>query len=626
MLATLGFDDPRRSDRPGDGPGDDPHRRGRSRCRRADARGRGARGAARQGRSQRGADVVDRLRLHDTITPPVILRNVLENPAWYTAYTPYQPEISPGPARGAAQLPDDGVRTSAGMDIANASLLDEGDRGRRGDGDAAPRAARSRAHRASSSIRGAIRRRSRSCACGPSRSGIEVVVADPATADSRRRVRRARAVPRHRRRDRRRSTPIVAARARRRRAGRGRGGRARARAACNRRARPAPTASSDRRSDSVCPSASAARTPRSWPSRDAYKRSLPGRLVGVSVDASGRTALSARAADARAAHPPREGDVEHLHRAGAAVGDGVAVRVVPRARRACARSPSACIGSPRSSRRACATAVSTSSTSPFFDTVWVRVPGRAARWSPRRASAGINLRVGRRGHGRHRARRDHHARDRRSRVGGVRRAAHRSTSSTRRAADGIPVGAAARRRDPHASGVPPLPQRARDAALPAAAGRQGPRARSHDDPARLVHDEAQRHERDDPGDVARVRRRSTRSRRIDQAQGYLEMITRARGDARRDHRLRRGVAAAERRLAGRVRRAARDPRVSPLARRLAARRVPHPVVGARHERRERRDGRHASGGRRVRRRRQRRSSTISKRRPTSTATRSPRSW
>ena len=54
--------------------------------------------------------------------------------------------------------------------------------------------------------------------------------------------------------------------------------------------------------------------------RDAFKRHMPGRLVGVSVDGR-RAGAAAGAADARAAHPAREGDVQHLHLAGAAGGD-----------------------------------------------------------------------------------------------------------------------------------------------------------------------------------------------------------------------------------------------------------------------------------------------------------------
>ncbi len=318
---------------------------------------------------------------------------------------------------------------------------------------------------------------------------------------------------------------------------------------------------------------------------------------------------AARAADPRTAHPPGEGDIEHLHRAGAARQHRWPLRGVPRPRRARAHresGPSPDIGARRGAPAGRG--------DPARRRHLVRHAGARSR---RRGGRGLGTGPRSRGQPpadrrhprRHQSRRDLDGGRGRSRVEGVRcRRPDRCLARSRGRRWHSGMGRA-RERVPDPIGVPPLPHRARDAPVPAPPRRSRPRPRPHHDPPRFVHDEAQRDVGDGADHLAGVRGlASLRAGRPGSRLWPADPL--ARTDARDDHRLRRGEPPTQRRKSRGVRRAARHPCLPPQPRRSPAHRLSHSLVRPRHQRRERRDGRpdgHRGGVRRAGQRRCRRS-------------------
>ena len=226
------------------------------------------------------------LGYHDTHTPPVIRRNVIENPAWYTAYTPYQPEISQGRLEALLNF-QTMVGDLTGLPVAGASLLDE---------PTAAAEAMSLAHRVSKSGCESLRRRRRHPPADPRRAR------HPRGADRhrdrdhgpRRRpagrglLRHAAVVPRLVRPRARLSGAVAAAQARG----------AVVAVATDLLALTLLTPPGEIGADVVVGSAQRFGVPLGFGGphagfmsvRQGLERSLPGRLVGVSVDADGRPA------------------------------------------------------------------------------------------------------------------------------------------------------------------------------------------------------------------------------------------------------------------------------------------------------------------------------------------------
>ncbi len=541
------------------------------------------------------------------ITPSVILRNVFENPGWYTPYTPYQAEIAQGRLESLLNF-QTVVRDLTAMDIATASLLDEG---------TAAAEAMAMFHRLQSKRVGTgeslflvgqgcypqtldvLRGRAEPL-------DIKVEVVDVATVsdetlskafglllqspddrggvvDLRPAIERAHA-----------RGLLVAV-------------------ATDLLALTLITPPGEMGADAVVGNSQRFGVPLGCggphaaflATREAYVRQAPGRIIGLSIDARGHQAYR-MALQTREQHIRREKATSNICTAQALLANIAAMYAVyhgPAGLRAIA-----------SRIRGAAGAVEAALTSlgfrqvnrAYFDTLCIE--GADAAVVRRLAEArGINFRYDASGIGiafdetvsESDAQDvvDVFAEAKGKQGAGAEPRVRRRADTSRRAPAHLRV--------PDAPDLQQPPLRDADDALHPFARAQGCRAGYVDDPARLVHDEAQRRLGDDPGVVAGVRGHPP-VRAGGPDRGLRADLRGARGSALPHHRLRRRLAAAQLGRPGRVRGPDDDPRLSPRPRRSAPHGRPHPILRARDEPGKRGHGGPQGRRRRLRRRRQRR--------------------
>ena len=527
---------------------------------------------------------------YGTHVPAVIARNILENPAWYTAYTPYQAEISQGRMEALLNF-QTMVADLTGMEIANASLLDEA---------TAAAEAMTLAKRSSKSKSNlfyvadtvhpqtleVLRTRAESLdidlQVGPIEKAIDadsygVLVQYPDTF-GRIGDHAALAEAVHARKG------VVAV-------------------ATDLLALTLIASPGSWGADIVIGNSQRFGVPfgfggphAAWLAcRDAYKRSMPGRLIGISVDAEGKLAYRLTL-QTREQHIRREKATSNICTAQvllAVMAGMYAVYHGPEGLTRIARRTHRLAAILADALRSAGVEVGKD----FFDTLYVSgVDARSgAGQGPRAAHQPARHR--RRPH-RHQPGRNQHARRRQSTGGAVRRAhrRHRRARCQHRRRAAVPGAAPGCVPDP--SGVQHPPRRNRAAALHAHAGRQGSGAGPQHDPAGLVHHEAQRHGGNAADHLAGICQHPPAGAGRTDA-GLQAADRRTGSDAGAVHRLRLDQHAAQLRCAGRIRRPAGHFRLSPLARRGPSPYLPDSRIGARHQPGLGADVRYEGGGHQV---------------------------